>query len=251
MESNNLFNGGMDSDSSKLFQNENKYQRALNFRSITELGSSNSSLVNIKGNECAITFPDLKGVYKLQIKKLYDNLDTFINGTITITINGITSSNITITSSTNPSDIYSTIINMSNCVKNINAVSPTFTIAYSEDFIFIYQIPTYSSCDPNGFVEPVISITLISGSSTLEFIDMTGVATPFYTPFIPGIIPADDKLVIIGSTFIGEDIFLFTCPVVNTNLIGQIWKLSYDELTAISTITLLYNKKYNSNTNNI
>jgi lipopolysaccharide biosynthesis regulator YciM len=59
MEHINTFNNGMNSDISKLFQSNSEYKKAINFRALTEQGASNGSLVNIKGNNCEIAFPDL------------------------------------------------------------------------------------------------------------------------------------------------------------------------------------------------
>ena len=243
MDSNNTFQNGMNSDISKLYQTNNQYVKALNFRPVTELGSSNASLVNIKGNNCEISLPRIRGVYKLALRKQYDVDGNFLPGTVTVTVNGETTSNIQIAENSTISSIVGFISLLPNCYGTATGTA-AFAVAYNTDYIVIYQQPKYENCGSDLSTEPVITINQITGTSGLDFIDADGNTTGTYTPFIPSI-PLSDPLVVIGSTFIGESIYFFTCPENNSNKIGQIWELVYDELLKITTVYLLYNNYLN------
>jgi len=105
MESISSFSQGMSSDISKVIHNNNSYVQALNFRGITTLGNSNGSLVNIKGNEHSITFPILKDCYKLIVTPT-GTVGALLAGGITITINGSTTTSLSVDSATTGLDIY-------------------------------------------------------------------------------------------------------------------------------------------------
>lgn len=235
MEANNTFQGGMNSDLSKIYQPENTYRNALNFRPHSDTGESVGSVCNIRGNECSVVFPILRGVYKLQIKPHDEG--NYI-GVITITVNGQTTGNINIDLNTKVSDIAPSIIALSNCYNNPGAINPTFAVAYDEESIVIYQQPEYKTCDIDQSIEPNVVITTISGQPELLFVDANGIQYPWNTSYIP---TQSGKLVVIGSTFINEHNYLFTCPEINPNKIGQIWELYYDELTKQDTLKLIYN----------
>lgn len=243
MKSNNTFNEGMSSDISKLYQSDKTYLKAENFRPVTTVGGSNGSLVNIKGTNCEISFPQIRGIYKLSIYKVYDVFGAFFPGKITITINGQTTSTISINETTTTNEVVQYIKQLSNCYNGIYSDAITFSVAYNTDYIFIYQKPDYKTCSINDSVEPEISIEQISGNSTIGFVGQDGVVTIENVYFIPPII--NDSLVIIGSTYIGEIFYIFTCPESNSNLTGQIWELTYDEVLRETNIKLIYNNILN------
>lgn len=243
MEVNNTFDAGMNSDASKLRQPATTYPKAMNFRPISDAGSSVGALTNIRGNECAITFPAIRGVYNLKFKYHEEGNYT---GVLNITINGQTTTNITITTGTSVSELIPYIEALTNCYSNPLAVNPTFAVAYNDDSLVIYQLPEYSSCDPALSVEPNITITTVSGSPELLFTTHDGGEYPWITAYVPAYtgIP-----VVIGSTFINEDIYLFTCPASNAVGSGQIWLLQFNEITKVSTIKLIYNSILNFSIN--
>jgi len=244
MEVNNTFDNGMNSDASNLRQPLNTYPKAINFRPVTDAGSSTLALTNIRGNECAITFPTLRGVYKLQIK---EHPTGNFTGVINITINGQTTSNITIDTGTKTSDIAVYILGLTNCYNNPTAINPTFAIAYDDESIVIYQNPEYTDCDITESTEPIISINTVSGIPELIYVNSTGTQVGYNTAYVPNL--QYQPLAVIGSTFIIEDTYLFTCPVNNTNQTGQIWLLTYNEITKINTIKLIYNGLLNFDIN--
>lgn len=236
MEANNTFESGMNSDASNLRQPANTYPKAINFRPISDAGTSVGALTNIRGNECAITFPIVRGVYKLQFK-VHDTGN--FTGVISITINGVTTPQITIDSGTKTSDVALYIIGLINCYNNPSAINPDFAIAYDDESLIIYQLPSYNSCDPTLSVESMITIDTISGMPELLFIGMNGSQQAWQQVYVPTLV--NQPLVVIGSTFINEDIYLFTCPASNPNQVGQIWLLTFDELTKTNTVVLIYN----------
>lgn len=56
---NNTFEKGMNSDLSKSLQQPNTYLEAVNFEIITEEGQSSGALINMKGTQLKVTFPNL------------------------------------------------------------------------------------------------------------------------------------------------------------------------------------------------
>ncbi len=259
MESINTFSSGMNSDQSKTILNKQTYLQALNFRPLTEVGSSNGSLVNIKGNECKITFPDLQHVYKLQVVE--GTADT--PNAVDITINGVIYSTFTLTNSSTGFDLYTYIINnFENCYQYTGSTvaTKTFAIAYEDDYVVIYQQPVYQDCSPVDS-EPVIITTLFNttdGSQALLYFiqgDKTqSLIQDDTNPYVEGYV--SEKLISIGSTFILDDVYIFVAPEdvtygpagavgelpYNDNLSknGSIWKLNIDDITKQHTLTLLY-----------
>jgi len=248
MESLNTFSGGMNSDLSKTILNKESYLQALNFRGITEVGNSNGSLVNIKGNEHKITLPELKNIYKLRVDTKI--IGGAVGGTITITVNGQTTSSLYVTGSTTGFDIYSRLIQLTNCY-NSTAVTPitsVFNVAYIDNYVIIFQQPDYLLSGPTPSTL-TITITLSNPSTashTIYFIDSLGVNSLTQTTYISG----TNNLIIIGSTFIDEDIYLFSAknddtessphPNDSFSNLGVIWKLSIDPVTRIHSLKLIY-----------
>jgi len=243
MDSNNIFTGGMNSDMSKIFQSNEQYLKATNLRPVGVVGGSTGSLVNIRGTECQMTFPDLKAIYKLSIYKVYDLDGIFIPGTIKLTINGQVTDPITILEITNVKEIASYIKKLINCYTGVNTNSTTFGIAYNTNFIYIYQNPEYSTCASETSIEPIITIEQLIEGSTIGFNYADGTLNDTVYPYILGV--ENDNLVIIGSTYIGETIYLFTCPSTNSSSLGQIWEVMYNDITKVTTVKLIYNNIIN------
>lgn len=278
MEANNNFSSGMNSDVSKIFQPNASYLQALNFRPLTELGNSNGSLVNIKGNECKLTFPDLQPVFKLVLTKGTNVLPAVTTNNVTFTINGVTASTfLTISNDTTGFDIYTFIINdvnFTNCyqyagVPPVTPVTPTFAIAYEDNYVVFYQQPDYQDCTTIPSIITTVttsySQSTSGGFATLYFYNSgnnltTGLPNPdtlvqdLVNPYILGF--SSDLIIPIGSTFILNDIYILTAPddpaygpagidkekpandVFQTN--GAIWKLTIDDITKQHTLTLIY-----------
>ena len=256
MESINMF-GGMNSDLSSFIQNTEKYLKALNVRPVTDLGESNGALTNVRGNNCEIQFPTLRAVYRFAITTTAATPVT--NSNVTITINAITSAQFTISSFASITDVVNAIKGMSNCYNNPSAISPTFAIAYDDDYFTIYQNPSHTLCSNADGISPTITVTQSAGSANRFFISYvnssdakiamtaTGANTPL--TFISEV--TFNPLAIIGSTHIEGTFYLFTVPTANTILkIGQIWSLTYSPVStndsAFTTkLKLLYNNYLN------
>jgi hypothetical protein len=237
MESTNIFSG-MNGDNAKVYQSDKEYIRARNFRPVTTIGESNGSLTNIKGNTCELTFPVLRKVYKLAIATV-ESGGAIVPGVVTINVNGQSTNQITIDGNTTTKEIHAYIEALTNRYTDTYGSQYTFSSAYNDEYIYIYQTTEYRGCSITEGQDPVIIISLISGSSTVKYVTSTNSLTTANTPYIAA--QTTDALIVIGSTFINESDYIFTCGNANTNGLGQIWKLDYDESTKVSSLKLLYN----------
>lgn len=258
METNNTLSQGMDSDISKFFLAKDKYLQAYNFRAVTELGESNGGLVNIRGNECAVKFPTMRPTYKIEA---LINTPTVMSDTATITVNGLTtdgaggrSGAILVNSSTTGLQIYNAIKSLNNCYQTTNATpaTATFSVAYKDGYVVISQIPVYVDCSRTDSSTITASITSSGGAvNFLRFYNFAGTPSATSVNYVNAITTNR----IIGSTFILDNIYIFTAdqganPVNDSNTgLGSIWKLSYDESTKVTTLTLLYSQWLDFNEN--
>jgi hypothetical protein len=224
---------GQNSDSSKQYLKNTEYIKAINFRPTTTLGGSTGSLVTVQGNQCAVEFPSVRSVYKL---RLVDPADTVI----TVTVNGQTTSQISLNANSTVSDILTYIQLLPNCFVDTYNTAKTFTAIVNNDELFIYQLPIYTTCDIIESTEPVISPETVSGGGTLQFVDSENNLTTTSTAFVAANSP-NDPLVVIGSTYVGSNTYMLTCGRDNTERTGQLWLLEFDDTTQISTLKLLYN----------
>ena len=258
MESINSFLSGMNSDQSKTILNKETYLQALNFRSLTELGSSNGSLVNIKGNECKLTFPDLQPVFKIEVIEA----ESDIANPTDITINGVTDS-IDILNTTTGFDLFTFITsNFPECYQytGTTIATKTFAVAYEDNYIVIYNQPVYQDCTTVASVAPTIVLTPDEDDGTralLYFINQNAANSLTQNTANPYVAGCPSSLVKpIGSTFILNDIYILTAtdnptygPAGASNEIpsndelkfgGAIWKLNIDDITKQHTLTLVY-----------
>jgi len=259
METINSFSNGMNSDVSKQIHSKDSYLQALNFRPLTELGASNGSLVNIKGNECKITFPDLQPVFKLIVTEGTNSTDNSTD----IEINGVTYTYSTLNNNTKGLDLYNWIIaNFENCYQYTGStvVNKTFAVAYKDNYIVIYNQPVYQDCTTVASVASAIVLTPTTsdGSQANLYFVNQGVANSLTQnttkPYVAGC--PSDLIIPIGSTFILNDIYILTATdnptygpagysaeiPANDELQfgGAIWKLNIDDITKQHTLTLIY-----------
>jgi len=258
MDTVNNFNGGQESDLSKQLHKPNTYLQALNFRPINEINSSTGSLVNIKGNECKITFPDLQPVFKIEVIEA----ESDIANPTDITINGVTDS-IDILNTTTGFDLFTFITsNFPNCYQytGTTIATKTFAVAYEDNYIVIYNQPVYQDCTTVASVTPTIVLTPTEDDGTralLYFINQNEPDSLTQNTSKPYVAGCPSALVIpIGSTFILNDIYILTAtnnPTYGPAGIngeipsndelqfgGAIWKLNIDDITKQHTLTLLY-----------
>ena len=249
METNNLLSQGMDSDISKFFLAKDKYLQAYNFRATTELGESGGGLVNIRGNECAVKFPTMRGTYKLAP---YITNAAVTGNTTTVTINGQTTPSFTINSSTTGLDIYNAIVNnLTNCYQNTTVATKTFSVAWKDDYVIVSQLPVYQDCTRTDSSAITMSRTPSGGAvNLLNFWQSDGTMSATQVLFLVSSGTAYITTnTIIGHTFILDDIYLFTADSASTTNSpvndsftgpGAIWKLNYNETTRVTTLTLMY-----------
>lgn len=258
MDSINTFEGGQNSDLSKFIPNKSKYIKALNVRPLTDVGGSHGALVNIKGNNCELKFPNLQSVFKFKLF-ITDNPSS-----LTITVNGQTTSPITINSSASYSIIANALKALNNCYTGVYDATKVFAVAYNNDCLVIYQNPEYRVCDTvnstpldvtinqtqNYNYPTTIDSTLkcVDVSETSQFLLPSGQPNVWFT--IPYILPegTTDPIVVIGSPYIETKNYLLTCGKANPNKNGQIWSLYYDEslpITERTTLKLLYHNRLN------
>lgn len=249
MESINSFLKGMNSDVSSQMHTPDSYLQALNFRGITNLGGSNGSLVNIKGNDHTISFPDLKNVYKLIINPVTTGSKS-TSGVVTITINGNITSPINVSTGSTGLDIYNALRNLPNCFESTGTPSVAeFAVSYLDDYVVIYQQPVYTLTVgiPSNLTIDIDLSNPTTATTTISFVNFANVRTNTQSVYLTG----TSDLILIGSSYINDSIYLLTAvdndteanphPNDSFSNLGTIWKLDIDEITKASTLTLIYN----------
>ena len=261
MESVNMLTG-MNSDLSKFIQNNDKYLKGLNVRPVTEFNGSNGALTNVRGNQCDVQFPDLLPVYKLYLFKSYNvysyeplTYNFNLGQNITITINGYTTDPFNIDEGTSTKDIAIKLMALPNCYTGTYNASKVFAVGYDDEYITIYQNPEYNVCAPIAPTAINISMYQVHADlatyldSTLKCLDSNGnIVTMTNTVYNQTWVPLahvltsniSDGITIIGSTFINDVDYLYTCNYNNPYKTGQIWSLHYSEQTEVTTLKLLY-----------
>jgi hypothetical protein len=249
MESINSFVKGMNSDVSNQIHTPDSYLQALNFRGVGSLGDSNGSLVNIKGNEHTISFPILRNTYKLIIDPVLTGSKS-TGGLVTITINGQTTSTINVNAGSVGLDIYNALKNLPNCFETTGTPSVAqFAVSYLDNYVVVYQQPVYTLTTPIP-ASLLISINLsnpTTATTTISFVDFANVTSNIQSVYLP----SASNSILIGSSYIDDDIYLLTAidndteanphPNDSFSNLGTIWKLNIDEITKVSTLTLIYN----------
>lgn len=239
MENTNTF-FEMNSDISKIYQNNKQYLKALNMRPVTTLGGSNGSLENIKGNNLELVFPKVRDVYKLKLTS------GTLTGTVTIVINGESNSFVTdLSSSIN--DLYNHLLSYTKCYNGTYSSNKEFAVSLQGDAVFIYMNPEYRT---GTISSTLLNITISNsgGDITPLFFNTDETTSTTKVPYIPAN-DLNDPLTIIGSTYINDYHYILTCGKYNTFKTGQIWELYYDEVNQYSIVKLLYHDFLNFSVN--
>lgn len=219
MESISNFNKGMDLDTNPLNLGEGKYREANNVRMVNDVGGTSFSVNNIKGNSLNISFPSIP---TFQIIQVVGNSGA---ATQTITISGETGDPFDTTNMT-PTDLYNYI---SNDVAYTN-LGTGYNIYPGNSYLLI--VP-----------EPVFTLTISTNDTNNILI------TPNFVPSQKG-----SDLEIIGSANVRDDMYLFTTSNKTMNpgghdgslptqasSVGQIWKYTYDKVSLVGSLKLIYN----------
>lgn len=224
MESINTFSKGMDLDINPLNLDKTKYREANNVRILNDVGSTSFSISNVKGTLDDLLIPNTPEFKKLEV------IASGTAATLTIAttnLSGVTTteSNATALNTTgmNPQELYNFIVNDGGYTQ--------FLIACN-----IYIGNTFLVFVPN----PGYTLSSILVSSELA-------VTNDY-------VPAQSWLEIIGSVELRQKVYLFTTnnktknpgghnPLLPTDSpsVGQIWQYTYDKITLIGTLKLIYN----------
>lgn len=218
MRSTQTFSRGMNKDLDNSLPRTNTYLDALNLRLNTDKGQSEAALNNVIGNSAFGIVPDTSAVWICtQIGTLGRENDSSTLFTFTITINAIVKT----------LSIYGSMSAVVDAI-NANASFSHFDAFLSDDGTFFYL----TSLDGTPITTFTISTVYGSGVTAIYLAAQTG-------------------LMPIGWTTIREEIILLTTSVTShspTNGAGQIWRLTYNEVTLAPTYTLLYNNIVNFTT---
>lgn len=214
MEQVNTFTGGLNTSTNKLLVQPNQYRDAENIRIITEGKDSTGALISVTGNKYSFTIPSTSNVLRLQINSFPTTVNFTINGTV-------------ITGLVNDYQQLSDLIN--------TTLSPQINSATNDNLILLWS----------G----------LNINNTVYFTNIVGTdnSSPSNITFT-SIIPTQDNLQIIGWGLIRDEIILCTTNSTDLNpggndsdlpsdnsSVGQIWRLTYDKVTYIPTLNLLYN----------
>jgi len=249
MESINSFLKGMNSDVSSQMHTPDSYLQALNFRGVTNLGGSNGSLVNIKGNDHTISFPILRNTYKLIIDPVLTGSKS-TGGIVTITINGHTTAPINVSAGSTGLDIYNALKNLPNCFETTGTPSVAqFAVSYLDNYVVIYQQPVYTltTAIPASLLMSINLSNPTTATTRISFVDFANVTSSTQSVYLQGA----SNSILIGSGYVDDSIYLLTAvdddtesnphPNDSFSNLGTIWKLDIDEITKVSTLTLIYN----------
>ena len=205
------FTKGMSKDLDYKISPNEIYIDAHNIRLINDVAGSSMSLNNIRGNQFNITIPNTTSITQLTIIGNSGGNQLKINGQ-TGNIFGIVNTY---------KELYDIIINDSN----YTTLGIDYNIYYGDSQILIVPVSNNS----------LTASVLLGGDINV---------TENY-------IKHQDNLVVIGSTTIRGDIYLFTTnsdSKTPTDACGQIWKYTYDKILYSQTLELKYNNKINFST---
>ena len=217
MESISNFNKGMDLDTNPLNLEAGKYREANNVRMVNDVGGTSFSVNNIKGNSPNIFIPNIQ---PFQIVQVIDNSGA---ATQTLTISGETGTAFDTTNMT-PTDLYNYIIN-DGAYTNLGT---DYNIYPGNSYLL--------------FVPEPATVLTISTNNTANVL------------ITPDFIPYQSAGEIIGSVNVRDDMYLFTTSnstknpgghdsslPVDPKSTGQIWKYTYDKVSLVGTLKLIYN----------
>ena len=223
MESINTFSKGMDLDINPLNLDKTKYKEANNVRILNDVGSTSFSINNVKGTLDNLLIPNTPEFKRLEVIAGGTNASLTI---VTTAPSGITTTQFGPdfnTTGMNPQELYDYIVS--------SGAYSQLTIAYN-----IYVGNTFLVFVPN----PGYTLSSIIASSELAVTD--------------NYVRAQSDLEIIGSVELRQKVYLFTTnnktknpgghnPLlpIDPSSIGQIWQYTYDKITLIGTLKLIYN----------
>lgn len=196
----NTYQDGMNLDTSPIKMKPSQYEKALNFKLMTDKGGSIGAIVNEKGNRLDFSIPSTKAVYNLD----YNYYSTLTNEQLlfsSIIINGVEYNVLTeigIQSNFTLQEFYDALINFTPFQEGIS--QGNYAIELQEESIIIVGL------DEFVFFQTLPLFTLtVAEQSELKIIGLTNL---------------DDKIILFTTSNSDEE------PI---NSDGQIWVVDYDE----------------------
>ena len=234
MESINSFRS-LKQDLNKLIPNEDGCLNVLNFRPITDEGGTTGGMVNIRGNDYALSIPCTSDVWLFSPSEV--NLDLFGDVDVEIDIENYTNFVLNI-------GVVSTIENL--CKALTDAINADLSLQALGFHAYYFQNNVYFI---NTLGVYTFNVNSVSYNGTL-------------VPIEEAYLASQCNLKLIGWTKLRDDIYIFTTNstdenpggvddtlTADTQSAGQIWKLSYDEQVPLSgtspSLTLIYNNILN------
>jgi len=222
----NSFSKGMVKDISDTLRSPESYEDANDIKIRGLEGSTDYIVSNIKGNKLMFTIPDVPQIAKLTTRG-GDFPDSW-NFPPQILVNGSPiTANVSISQSSD-----GTIDNFFDQFENSLKTDPAFA--------------SYN------LIVKRIGSTIRVWSESYNIALNTTSLTAFFSSYPNVVIDtqvAQTTQQIIGWTTVGDNIYFYSTNT-GSGGIGTIWKLTYDEVTLASTVTLMYSEALNMGTLN-
>ena len=227
----NSFSKGMVKDISDTLRSPESYEDAHDIKIRGLEGSTDYIVSNIKGNELMFTIPDVPQIAKLTTRG-GDFPDSW-NFPPQILVDGTTivSANVSISQSSD-----GTIDNFFDQFEDSLKTDPAFA--------------------PYNLIVKRIGSTIRVWSESYSIDLNTGTyptALPTFFSSYPNVVidtqVAQTTQQIIGWTTVGDNIYFYSTNT-GSGGVASIWKLTYDEVTLASTVTLMYSEDLNMGTLN-
>lgn len=206
--------GGLDKDTSKQKYANNKYSNAENLRPVTDEGLSTGALENIKGTEEILKMGILQAMVVITPSTI------FPGPPFTATFFQI---------STTQGNSY----NLSTSYKE--TISEVFDDL--EDQIISANIQYYRLHDEDRIV-------MYDPNKTFSQVGLVSAVPPLQTcPFVVNFLPKVWQFIVIGHTPLREKTILFTVNEIGTEVLSQIWSMTYNpkDPKATAVLAILYN----------
>ena len=217
----NSFTKGMIKDVADTLRSEDSYEDAYDIKIRGLEGSTDYIVSNIKGNELMFTIPDVPQIAKLTMRG--GDFPDLWNFPPKIIANGTPiTANVSISQSSG-----GTIDNFFDQFENSLRTDPAFT--------------------PYNLIVKRIGSTIRVWSESYNIALNTTSLTAFFSAY-PNVVidtqPAQATQQIIGWVSVGDKIYLYSTNST-AGSVASIWKLTYDEVTLVPTITLMYSEALN------
>ena len=222
----NSFSKGMIKDAAETLRTPESYEDAHDIKIRGLDGSTDYIVSNIKGNELMFTIPDVPQIAKLTTRG--GDFPTSWNFAPEIIADGTTI----------PANV------------NISFGSDGTIDEFFDQFE--NSLRTDSAFTPYNLIVKRIGSTIRVWSESYNIALNTTFLTTFFSSY-PNVIietqPVQATQQIIGWVSVGDKIYLYSTNST-TGSVASIWQLTYDEVTLVSTVILMYSENLNMGTHN-